>query len=103
MTQVTCTVKQPVTISTPSNGATVSSPIHVVADENTAVNATSMQIYLDGSLYVTRFNVEHLDEQVTAGSGTHTLTAKAWYADGTNNLTQIRRDGTVAPARSLWR
>jgi Holliday junction resolvase len=89
MTQVTCTVMQPVTISTPSNGATVSSPIHVVADENTAVNATSMQIYLDGSLYVTRYNVDHLDEQVTAGSGTHTLTAKAWYADGTNNLTQI--------------
>jgi hypothetical protein len=89
MTQITVTVLPPVTISAPANGATVASPIRVIADENTAVDATSMQIYLDGSLYVTRFNVDHLDELVTAGTGTHTLTAKAWYADGTNNMTQI--------------
>jgi hypothetical protein len=82
-------VLPPVTISTPANGATVSWPIHVVADENTAATATSMQIYVDSSLYVTRYNVEHLDEQITASPGSHLITAKAWYADSTNNMTQI--------------
>lgn len=61
----------------------------MIACENTPAAATSMQIYLDGTLYrVEAIDVEAL-EQVTAGSGVHQIAVKAWYADGSNNLTLI--------------
>jgi hypothetical protein len=79
-------VRGPVTISAPLNGATVTSPFRVVAD---APDAAAMQIYLDGTLYVDRQNVQRLDEQVVAGSGRHELAVKAWYSDGSNSLAII--------------
>jgi hypothetical protein len=71
-----------VTITSPADGATVTSPVHVVASESSSLAATAMKIYLDGvSVYST--GTESIDTNITAASGTHQLTAKAWYADGT--------------------
>lgn len=82
-----------VDITTPANGATVSSPIHVVANE-TSGTATDMQIYLDGTLVFDQANVTSIDTTVAAGAGSHQVAVKAWYADGTNQLTTV--DVTVA-------
>ncbi len=92
----------PVTVSQPAEGSSVSSEVHVVATENTSRSATSMQIYRDGTLVVTTPNVDALDTFIDAGCGAHTLTVKAWYADGTNNpvtvhTTVLRANLVTAP------
>jgi hypothetical protein len=75
-----------ITIVSPTPGATVSSPIHVIADETSTATASVMQIYLDGNLVIDRPGVEHLDEFVPASPGQHQIVVKAWYADGSNDL-----------------
>ncbi len=100
---VTVASTAPVTISQPAAGASITSEVHVVASENTAAAATSMQIYLDSTLVNTTYNVDSLDTYVNAGCGAHTITVKAWYADGTNNptavsVTVIRSNLVTTPA-----
>jgi hypothetical protein len=72
-----------VTITSPADGATVTSPIHVVASESSSLSATAMKVYLDGTGVYTVNNSDTVDTSVTAGSGAHQITVKAWYADGT--------------------
>ena len=79
--QIDVTAAAPVTISSPSDGASVASPFRVVAE---APCARAMQIYLDGVLHVDRQNVQRLDEQVTAVAGPHEVEVKAWYSENSN-------------------
>ena len=72
-----------VTITSPADGATVASPIHVVANESSSLSATAMKVYLDGTSAYTVNNSDTVDTSVTAASGAHQITVKAWYADGT--------------------
>ncbi|HEY2295383.1 MAG TPA: hypothetical protein VGM86_32170 [Thermoanaerobaculia bacterium] len=72
-----------VTITSPADGATVASPIHVVANESSSLSATAMKVYLDGTGVYTINNSDTVDTSVTASSGPHQITVKAWYADGT--------------------
>jgi hypothetical protein len=72
-----------VTITSPADGATVSSPIHVVANESSSLAATAMKVYLDGTSVYTINNSDTVDTSVAAASGPHQITVKAWYADGT--------------------
>jgi len=75
-----CTLKstQPsVTICTPGNNASVSSPVHVVAGSNSSPSASLMQIYLDGSK-VYQVSATKLDTYVSVSSGTHRLTVQAY-------------------------
>jgi len=77
-----------VSVSSPTDGSTVTSPIHVVASE-TSGTATDMQIYLDGGLVFDQANVTAIDTTVVAGAGGHQVAVKAWYSDGTNQLTFV--------------
>src|SRR5947209_20508503 len=66
-----------VTICTPTNGATVASPVEVSAAANSSPVASLIQIYLDG---VKNFetHASSLDTNVTMSAGTHRLTVQAY-------------------------
>jgi phospholipase C len=80
----TCTptgANRTVTVCTPANGATVTSPFEVSAAATDSATVAAMQIYLDG---VKIFSVaaSSFDTTVTASVGTHRLTVKAWDSAG---------------------
>lgn len=71
-----------VTISSPQNGATVASPVHVVAGATSANPITSMRIYVDNvSVYVKASN--KIDTLVTMAAGKHNVVVQAWDSKGT--------------------
>jgi phospholipase C len=71
------TANPSVTICTPTNGSTVSSPVHVVAGTTDSNAISYLQIYLDG-VKVYEVKASSLDTNVTIGStGTHRLTVQA--------------------------
>jgi Bacterial Ig domain len=71
-----------VTVATPRNGATLASPIHVVASAFSANPITAMRIYLDGvSVFANTTN--KIDTSVNAATGLHNLTVQAWDSKGT--------------------
>jgi len=77
--QITITVNPPgaVTISSPANGATVTSPVRVVASASSSNTITSMQIYVDNvSVYGNSSN--KIDTQLTMAAGNHTVVVQAW-------------------------
>jgi hypothetical protein len=81
--QVNITVSQPgaVTISSPANGATVASPVHVVASASSSNPITSMQIYVDNvSVYGNSSN--KIDTLVSMAAGSHTVVVQAWDSTG---------------------
>ncbi len=49
----------------------------------------SMVSTSEWSSYRELFNVDCIDEHVTAGPGVREIAVKAWCADGSNNLTLI--------------
>jgi PKD repeat protein len=76
------TVKAPeVIVSSPANGATVSSQLHVAASGFSGNPVTAMQIYLDFNLAYTVFS-PNLDTTITAASGAHNLVIKGWDSAG---------------------
>ncbi|HZF10567.1 MAG TPA: hypothetical protein VFE33_17415 [Thermoanaerobaculia bacterium] len=88
-----------VTLSSPVAGTTVSTPLHVLANENTSRSAISMQVFLDGTAGPTLANSDSLDTQVEVTPGSHTLDVKATYSDGTSSTATATfsvRDGSVA-------
>jgi PKD repeat protein len=76
------TVKAPeVIVSSPANGASVASQVHVVASGFSGNPMMAMQIYLDSTLAYT-VNSPNLDTTVTVASGTHSLIIKGWDSAG---------------------
>lgn len=76
-------------VSSPSSGATVASPIHVVASASASTPITAMQVYVDGSMVVNKTYTNKLDTYVSAASGTRKLTIKAWDSRGAS-YSQVR-------------
>jgi hypothetical protein len=89
-----------VTVTSPSNGASVTSPVHVSGFENSGT-AIDLQIYLDGGLVYDRANVQTLTADIAMGAGSHSLILKAWYADGSNLFTTVDVDVTAGSARGV--
>jgi hypothetical protein len=75
------TVNPSVTICTPVNGATVTSPFQVVAETTDSHTVTAMKIYLD-NVGIYTVNASQLNTTVSAGVGTHNLTINAWDSTG---------------------
>ncbi len=73
-----------VLISSPADGATVLSPINVIASAtpSSGRSITSMKVYLDGTS-VYRVDGGTLNASISAATGTHKLTLSAWDSAGT--------------------
>jgi PKD repeat protein len=65
------------TVTQPTNGATLYAPIHVVAGGSAPSGVDAMQIYLDGAL-VYQINATSFDTTVPASNGTHAVVVKLW-------------------------
>jgi hypothetical protein len=79
-------VPETVTICSPANSSTVSSPVHVDAGATSNFTVTAMQIYLDNVLYG-QVNGTSIDTDVPISSGSHSIVLKAWTNLGTNFFT----------------
>ncbi len=74
----TVTVKAPeVIVSSPANGASVPSQVHVTASGFSGLPVIAMQIYVDSALTYTTAS-SNLDTTLTLVSGAHTLIVKGW-------------------------
>jgi hypothetical protein len=83
-TPVACTAgpgSPSVTICSPTNNATVTSPVHVVAATRDSVTVSFMQIYVDSSAVLTSPGGT-LDTSITMAVGTRRLTVQAKDASG---------------------
>jgi PKD repeat protein len=78
----TVTVKAPeVIVSSPANGATVSSQVHVVASGFSGFPVAAIQIYVD-SVLAYSVNSPSLDTTLPLTNGAHTLIVKEWDSAG---------------------
>lgn len=80
---ISVTTASGVSVSSPTNNATVSSPFQVVATASASGPnpITAMQIYLDNQLVLTS-NGSSLNNSVNAGTGSHSLVVQAWDSTG---------------------
>lgn len=70
-----------VTVSSPANGSTLASPVHVVASASSPYPITGMRVYVDGnSVFATGAN--NIDTYVSMGTGTHYVVVQAWDSTG---------------------
>jgi hypothetical protein len=70
-----------ISVSSPSNGSTVGSPMHVVASAYSSAPVTSMRVYVDGvSQYLVYSN--HTDAYINASAGSHSVIVQAWDSTG---------------------
>jgi hypothetical protein len=68
-------------ISTPANGSSVSSPVHIVASASASKPIIAMRIYVDGaSVYSNSTN--KIDTYVKMASGKRSVTVQAWDSGG---------------------
>ena len=71
-----------VTISSPQNGSTVSSPVHVVASATSANPITFMRIYVD-NIDVYDIAANRIDTSVSMAAGRRNIIVQAWDSKGT--------------------
>lgn len=72
------TTSPSVTICSPTNNATVTSPVHFVAGTtDNEYKVTVLQIYLDGSKIFQVLNTPTLDVNMSVAAGTHRVTVQA--------------------------
>lgn len=78
----TMSFAQSVSVSSPSNGATVSSPVHLVGSANGgSFPVTALRVYVDNqSAYTT--NAANLDTMVPMATGNHLVVVQAWNSNG---------------------
>jgi hypothetical protein len=69
------------TMSSPVAGTTVSSPINVVATANSSYPITGFKIYLDGTSVFSQ-SVTSVNTNISASTGSHKITTKAWDKSG---------------------
>jgi PKD repeat protein len=75
-------VNRTITICSPSNSATVSSPVQVVAQATDASSVKYMQVYVDGVKVVQAPHTTTINSAIAISTGTHQLTVQAKDAAG---------------------
>lgn len=75
------TTSPSVTICQPTNGATVDSPVRIVAGTTSATPVTTMKIYVDN---VEKYSVKagQLDTSLALTAGVHSIVVQAWNSGG---------------------
>ncbi len=71
-----------VTVSTPSNGATVNSPVPIAASATSAHTITGWHIYVDSADSYSAGQVSSISTNVPMSAGTHTVIVRAWDSTG---------------------
>jgi hypothetical protein len=79
---ITATTASGVSVSSPANNATVSSPFQVVASASASRPIVAMIAYLDSTI-VAQTNAASMNASVSAGAGSHSLVVQAWDNIGT--------------------
>jgi hypothetical protein len=85
-----------VTVSSPTNGATTNSPLHVVATatpNNPSAPIAALQIYVDGGL-VYQGKGANVDTYLNVGAGNHQVAVQSWDAAGTSSVQSVNVVGT---------
>lgn len=70
-----------VSVSSPANGSTVSSPAKFVASASSSSPITAMRIYVDNTS-VYSVNAASMNTSVAMASGTHSVVVQAWDSTG---------------------
>ncbi len=80
------TTNRTVTICTPANNTTVTSPVHITAAATDSASVSSMQIYVDG---VKQYQVaaKSIDTNLAMADAPHKITVKAWDSAGSFSST----------------
>jgi len=97
------TTNPSVTICTPANGATVTSPVNVVAGTTDSNKVTNLKIYLDG-VSVYSVNANQLNTNITISStGTHRIAVQAVDSIGQvfKSVINVTVGGTQPPPGDL--
>ena len=88
LAMVLCTMLAPtaamagITVTSPTNGATVSSPVRVVASASSSKSIAAMRIYVDNvSVYLVSSN--RIDTQVPLATGKRSIVVQGWDSSGT--------------------
>jgi Big-like domain-containing protein len=82
-----------VTICTPTNGATVTSPVNIVAGTTDSATVIAMAIYVDNNLAY-KDNVSVINTNVTMSPGSHYVVVQSW--DSAGNIPKTPINITVA-------
>jgi hypothetical protein len=95
-----------ITVTTPSNGASVVSPFNLSASATSCSNqpVTSIGYSLDSSTNTSAANSTSVNTTVSAATGTHTLHVKAWGSQGAScdhDVTVAVTGSTSAPATAV--
>ena len=93
-----------VTICAPANGATVTSPVNVVAGTTSSKTVSAIWVYVDTVVAYKASSVKSINANITIATGTHTITVKAWNTSGTlfkAAVTVNVTSGTSGPVASI--
>jgi hypothetical protein len=71
-----------VTVSSPSAGSSVGSPVHFVASATSSVAITTMKIYVDNNVAYS-VNASKLDTNLSMSTGSHYVVVQSWDKNGT--------------------
>jgi PKD repeat protein len=93
---VVSVLAQQVIISSPTNGVTATSPVHVAASGYSGNAVTTMQIYLDGAM-VYQIKSASLDTSIKAAVGAHRIAVKGWDGAGRSFLSAVNVNVVNAP------
>jgi hypothetical protein len=87
-----------VAVSSPTNGATTNSPLHVVAaatPNNPSAQIAAVQIYVDGGL-VYQADSPNVNTFLNVGAGNHQVSVQSWDAAGASSVQSVNVVGTGA-------
>jgi hypothetical protein len=77
-----------VTVSSPSSGSTVGSPVHFYATGSMTGSVVQMQIYDNGTLKY-KVSGSKIDTYLSMASGSHSVTVKSWNNYGQSAYTKL--------------
>jgi hypothetical protein len=76
-----CISSASVTISSPSAGSSVGSPVHIVANSNSSHAVVAMAIYLDNAIQY-KVSAANVDTYVSTSAGSHYVVVQSWDSIG---------------------
>src|SRR3954463_2235463 len=86
-----------VTVSSPTAGSSLGSPVHFVASASSTSSVNAMKIYVDNNVAYS-VSASKLDTNVTMSAGSHYVVVQAWDTSG--NVLKTPMNITVSSVTS---